>query len=103
MVVHGIGVLEGYKGLTRLSQAYELLKQWGLPTSPHNRVVDDLEGVREFIAYYGENRHSVEHEIDGVVVKLDEIPSRAASAPPRAPRAGPSRTSTHRRRSTPSC
>ncbi|MCP8707709.1 NAD-dependent DNA ligase LigA [Streptomyces sp. AC04842] len=74
MVVHGIGVLEGYKGLTRLSQAYELLKEWGLPTSPHNRVVDDLEGVREFIAYYGENRHSVEHEIDGVVVKLDEIP-----------------------------
>ncbi|WTB88502.1 NAD-dependent DNA ligase LigA [Streptomyces cellulosae] len=74
MVVHGIGVLEGYKGLTRLSQAYELLKQWGLPTSPHNRVVDDLEGVREFIAYYGENRHSVEHEIDGAVVKLDEIP-----------------------------
>ncbi|MGW4764291.1 NAD-dependent DNA ligase LigA [Streptomyces pseudogriseolus] len=74
MVVHGIGVLEGYKGLTRLSQGYGLLKEWGLPTSPHNRVVDDLEGVREFIAYYGENRHSVAHEIDGVVVKLDEIP-----------------------------
>ncbi|MBC2869208.1 NAD-dependent DNA ligase LigA [Streptomyces mexicanus] len=73
MVVHGIGALEGYEGLTRLSQAYELLHTWGLPTSPHNRVVDDLAGVREFIAYYGENRHSVEHEIDGVVVKLDEI------------------------------
>lgn len=73
MVVHGIGALEGFTGMTRLSQAYELLKSWGLPTSPHNRVVDDLAGVREFIAYYGENRHSVEHEIDGVVVKLDEI------------------------------
>ncbi|MGA5581095.1 NAD-dependent DNA ligase LigA [Streptomyces thermodiastaticus] len=73
MVVHGIGALEGYSGLTRLSQAYELLHDWGLPTSPHNRVVDDLAGVREFIAHYGENRHSVEHEIDGVVVKLDEI------------------------------
>ncbi|KOT98048.1 NAD-dependent DNA ligase LigA [Streptomyces sp. NRRL F-4711] len=73
MVVHGIGVLEGYTGLTRLSQAYDLLKTWGLPTSPHNRVVDGLDGVREFIAYYGDNRHSVEHEIDGVVVKLDEI------------------------------
>ncbi|WP_440081047.1 NAD-dependent DNA ligase LigA [Streptomyces sp. WAC8370] len=73
MVVHGIGVLEGYTGLTRLSQAYDLLKTWGLPTSPHNRVVDGLDGVREFIAYYGENRHSVAHEIDGVVVKLDEI------------------------------
>ncbi|MER7487450.1 NAD-dependent DNA ligase LigA [Streptomyces sp. NPDC126497] len=74
MVVHGIGVLEGYRGMTRLSQGYDLLKKWGLPTSEHNRVVDDLAGVREFIAHYGENRHSVAHEIDGVVVKLDEIP-----------------------------
>ncbi|MDN5382933.1 NAD-dependent DNA ligase LigA [Streptomyces sp. LB8] len=73
MVVHGIGALEGFEGLTRLSQAYELLHSWGLPTSRHNRVVDDLKGIREFIAYYGEHRHSVEHEIDGVVVKLDEI------------------------------
>ncbi|MER6280094.1 NAD-dependent DNA ligase LigA [Streptomyces sp900105245] len=73
MVVHGIGALEGFSGMTRLSQAYDLLKTWGLPTSPHNRVVDDLDGVRKFIAHYGENRHSVEHEIDGVVVKLDEI------------------------------
>ncbi|MFG3292492.1 NAD-dependent DNA ligase LigA [Streptomyces sp. NPDC048179] len=73
MVVHGIGVLEGFEGLNRLFEGYALLKTWGLPTSPHNRVVDDLDGVREFIAYYGENRHSVEHEIDGVVVKLDEI------------------------------
>ncbi|MEU6404500.1 NAD-dependent DNA ligase LigA [Streptomyces sp. NPDC046985] len=73
MVVHGIGALEGYTGLTRLSQAYAVLHDWGLPTSPHNRVVDDVDGVRAFIAHYGENRHSVEHEIDGVVVKLDEI------------------------------
>ncbi|CAM5703717.1 DNA ligase OS=Streptomyces tendae OX=1932 GN=ligA PE=3 SV=1 [Streptomyces tendae] len=73
MVVHGIGILEGYSGMTRLSQAYDLLKTWGLPTSPHNRVVDGLDGVRDFIAHYGENRHSVAHEIDGVVVKLDEI------------------------------
>ncbi|NUO46195.1 MAG: NAD-dependent DNA ligase LigA [Streptomyces sp.] len=73
MVVHGIGALEGFDGMTRLSEAYDLLKTWGLPTAQHNRVVDDLDGVREFIAYFGENRHSVEHEIDGAVVKLDEI------------------------------
>ncbi|MFK0120279.1 NAD-dependent DNA ligase LigA [Streptomyces sp. NPDC090994] len=73
MVVHGIGVLEGYAGLTRLSEAYGLLKEWGLPTSPYNRAVETLAEVHEFIAYYGENRHSVVHEIDGVVVKLDEI------------------------------
>ncbi|WSQ11983.1 NAD-dependent DNA ligase LigA [Streptomyces sp. NBC_01231] len=87
MVVHGIGALEGFDGMTRLSQAYDLLKTWGLPTSPHNRVVDDLDGVREFITYYGENRHSVAHEIDGVVVKLDEIPLQGRlGSTSRAPR-----------------
>ncbi|MBT2397934.1 NAD-dependent DNA ligase LigA [Streptomyces sp. ISL-100] len=72
MVVHGIGAREGFD-IDRLSQAYDLLREWGLPVAQHNRVVNDLAGVREFIAYFGENRHSVEHEIDGVVVKLDEI------------------------------
>ncbi|GLW48329.1 DNA ligase 1 [Streptomyces sp. NBRC 14336] len=87
MVVHGIGALEGFEGLGRLSQAYDLLKSWGLPTSRHNKVVDDLDGVRAFIAYYGENRHSVEHEIDGVVVKLDEIPLQGRlGSTSRAPR-----------------
>ncbi|MFJ8362899.1 NAD-dependent DNA ligase LigA [Streptomyces sp. NPDC093984] len=88
MVVHGIGALKGFKdGLTRLSEAYDLLKSWGLPTARHNKVVDDLDGVRQFIAYFGENRHSVEHEIDGVVVKLDEIPLQGRlGSTSRAPR-----------------
>ncbi len=72
MVVHGIGAREGFETDT-LSHAYDLLREWGLPTSTHTKVVDGLDGVREFIAYYGENRHSVAHEIDGVVVKLDEV------------------------------
>ncbi|MEV6025050.1 NAD-dependent DNA ligase LigA [Streptomyces sp. NPDC052036] len=88
MVVHGIGALKGFEdGLTRLSEAYDLLHSWGLPTARHNKVVDDLDGVREFIAYYGEHRHSVEHEIDGVVVKLDEIPLQGRlGSTSRAPR-----------------
>ncbi|MFG2486328.1 NAD-dependent DNA ligase LigA [Streptomyces virginiae] len=72
MVVHGIGAREGFE-IERQSQAYELLHEWGLPTAQHNKVVGTLAEVREFIADYGVNRHSVEHEIDGVVVKLDEI------------------------------
>ncbi|HET6636353.1 MAG TPA: NAD-dependent DNA ligase LigA [Streptomyces sp.] len=72
MVVHGIGAREGFR-IDRLSGAYELLRGWGLPVSPHVRAVDGLDGVKKFIAEYGERRHSVEHEIDGVVVKLDEI------------------------------
>ncbi|TQK51672.1 DNA ligase (NAD+) [Streptomyces sp. SLBN-118] len=86
MVVHGIGAREGF-GIDRLSQAYDLLRAWGLPTAKHYKVVDSLEGVRKFIAYYGENRHSMEHEIDGVVVKLDEIPLQGRlGSTSRAPR-----------------
>ncbi|WP_432048554.1 NAD-dependent DNA ligase LigA [Streptomyces asiaticus] len=88
MVVHGIGAREGFD-IERLSQAYELLHEWGLPTAAHFKVVDSIEGVREYIAYYGqsEHRHSVEHEIDGVVVKLDEIPLQGRlGSTSRAPR-----------------
>ncbi|GHJ36195.1 NAD-dependent DNA ligase LigA [Streptomyces sp. TS71-3] len=86
MVVHGIGAREGFD-IDRLSNAYELLREWGLPTTPYGKVVDSIDGVREFIAYYGEHRHSVEHEIDGVVVKLDEIPLQGRlGSTSRAPR-----------------
>ncbi|MFD3992601.1 NAD-dependent DNA ligase LigA [Streptomyces sp. NPDC058583] len=86
MVVHGIGAREGFD-IDCLSHAYELLREWGLPTARHNKVVGSLDEVREFIAYFGENRHSVEHEIDGVVVKLDEIPLQGRlGSTARAPR-----------------
>ncbi|MGW0536437.1 NAD-dependent DNA ligase LigA [Streptomyces sp. NPDC003032] len=86
MVVHGIGAREGFD-IDCLSHAYELLHEWGLPTAQHNKVVDDLQGIQDFIAYFGEHRHSVEHEIDGVVVKLDEIPLQGRlGSTSRAPR-----------------
>ncbi|WP_411108429.1 NAD-dependent DNA ligase LigA [Streptomyces sp. c-19] len=86
MVVHGIGAREGFD-ISRLSETYDLLREWGLPTARHNKVVGSLDEVRDFIAYFGENRHSVEHEIDGVVVKLDEIPLQGRlGSTARAPR-----------------
>ncbi|MEV0529017.1 NAD-dependent DNA ligase LigA [Streptomyces sp. NPDC050439] len=86
MVVHGIGAREGFD-IDCLSHAYDLLKAWGLPTAQHNKVVQGLDGVRDFITYFGENRHSVAHEIDGVVVKLDEIPLQGRlGSTSRAPR-----------------
>ncbi|SES08411.1 DNA ligase (NAD+) [Pedococcus cremeus] len=86
MLVHGIGYREGFE-LTRQSQAYELLAQWGLPVSSHYRVLDTIEQVQEFVTYFGENRHSVEHEIDGIVVKVDELAvQRALGSTSRAPR-----------------
>jgi DNA ligase (NAD+) len=72
MVVHGIGARKGFTPRSQ-SHAYESLRRWGLPTSDRWKLVDDLAGVDDYIAYYGEHRHDVEHEIDGVVVKVDEI------------------------------
>jgi DNA ligase (NAD+) len=86
MVVHGIGAREGF-AIDCQSHAYELLREWGLPTARYNKVVGSLAAVREFIAYYGEHRHDVEHEIDGVVVKVDEIPLQGRlGSTSRAPR-----------------
>ena len=70
-VSHGIGVLEGFAA-DRLSDAYDAMDRWGLPVSPHRRLARNLAEVWERIEYFGEHRHSVEHEIDGIVVKLDE-------------------------------
>ena len=88
MVVHGIGALEGFDRSDRLSEAYDLLREPGAcPPPSTTRWSTRLDGVREFIAYYGEHRHSVEHEIDGVVVKLDEIPLQGRlGSTSRAPR-----------------
>src|SRR5690606_14709291 len=55
------------------SEVYELLKGWGLPTTPYSIVARDVDAVLDFVAHYGEHRHDVEHEIDGIVVKVDEL------------------------------
>ncbi|MEV0722776.1 NAD-dependent DNA ligase LigA [Micromonospora purpureochromogenes] len=72
LVVHGIGARRGFRP-TAQSESYAALKAWGLPTSDRWRVVPDLAGVADYIAYYAEHRHDVEHEIDGVVVKVDPV------------------------------
>lgn len=86
LVVHGFGARRGFD-VPRQSAAYELLNAWGLPTAAHARTVSDLDAAREYISYYGEHRHSVEHEIDGVVVKVDQVPlQRRLGSTSRAPR-----------------
>ena len=72
VVVHGIGAATGVK-FDKQSSAYELLKGWGLPTSSRYKVVSNRKEVIAFIDQYEKNRHNVEHEIDGVVIKVNEI------------------------------
>jgi len=71
MVVHGIGAIDG-AAFSSQSEAYELLKSWGLPTSDRYKVVKTRKEVEEFVDYYNTHRHDVEHEIDGVVIKVNE-------------------------------
>jgi DNA ligase (NAD+) len=86
MVCHGLGLREGFTP-TAQSQSYAALKAWGLPTSERAKVLPDLDAVKEFIEYYGEHRHDVEHEIDGVVIKVDDVSlQRRLGSTSRAPR-----------------
>lgn len=75
VVVHGIGAATGVS-FEKQSSAYELLKGWGLPTSDKYKVVSNRNDVLDFISQYEKNRHNVEHEIDGVVIKVNEIASQ---------------------------
>jgi len=86
LVVHGVGARRGYDP-GRQSEAYAALGDWGLPVSDRVRVVPDLSGAREYIAHFGEHRHDVEHEIDGVVLKVDDLATQGRlGATSRAPR-----------------
>jgi len=86
LVVHGVGAHRGFD-VDRQSEAYTRLRELGLPVSDRFRVVDDLPGVWEFIERTKEQRHSVEHEIDGVVVKVDQYAlQRRLGSTSRAPR-----------------
>ncbi len=86
MICHGLGGTEGFAPKT-LHEAYTALKVWGLPVSEHTARVKGIDAVSERIAYWGEHRHEVDHEIDGVVVKVDEVAlQRRLGSTSRAPR-----------------
>ena len=86
MICHGIGHIEGFAPKT-LHEAYTALRAWGLPVSAHTTRVSGLAAVGEKITYWGEHRYDVEHEIDGVVVKVDDFAlQRRLGTTSRAPR-----------------
>jgi len=72
MLVHGVGAWPD-PPVSAQSEVYGLLRSWGLPTTAHAQVAGSTAEAVAYIEHYGENRHSVEHEIDGVVVKVDEL------------------------------
>jgi len=86
MICHGLGYADGFNPAS-LHDAYTALKAWGLPVSGHTTRVQGLSAVEERVGYWGERRHQIAHEIDGLVVKVDDFAQqRRLGATSRAPR-----------------
>ncbi|WP_307303702.1 NAD-dependent DNA ligase LigA [Pseudarthrobacter enclensis] len=77
MFVHGIGAREGLAAGSQ-SETYGLLKEWGLPVSPYFEVLETRDDVLAFIERYGDQRHKLLHEIDGIVIKVDDFGTQRA-------------------------
>ncbi|MGO3024709.1 MAG: NAD-dependent DNA ligase LigA [Brevibacterium sp.] len=91
MLVHGIAVWtpadDSHPEPAHQSEVYEQFRSWGLPISDYFKVLDTVDEIEDFIAYYGEHRHDVTHEIDGIVIKVDDIAvQEALGYTSRAPR-----------------
>ncbi len=86
LICHGLGRREGFEP-QRQSKAYEALRAWGLPVSSYTKVFDTTKQVLDHVAYWGEHRHDAEHEIDGIVIKVDQVAlQRRLGTTSRAPR-----------------
>ncbi|MGH3798030.1 MAG: NAD-dependent DNA ligase LigA [Pseudonocardiaceae bacterium] len=86
LLCHGLGRRRGFEPV-RQSESYAALGAWGLPVSEYTRLFGDVDEIVEHVAYWGEHRHDVAHEIDGVVVKVDEVSAqRRLGSTSRAPR-----------------
>jgi DNA ligase (NAD+) len=86
LICHGLGKRDGFEP-SRQSESYAALQAWGLPVSTHTKVLSTQAEVDEFIDYWKQHRHDAEHEIDGIVIKVDEVPlQRRLGTTSRAPR-----------------
>jgi DNA ligase (NAD+) len=86
LICHGFGKREGF-AFDRQSQCYDAFRTWGLPVSERSVVLTGIDEVLAHVEYWGEHRHDIEHEIDGVVVKVDEVAlQRRLGSTSRAPR-----------------
>jgi DNA ligase (NAD+) len=72
LIVHGVGYHEGISLKTQ-ADSYALFKEFGLPTSNDYLVVKTFDEVKKYIKKYGDKRHQLPHEIDGVVIKVNDI------------------------------
>lgn len=71
-----LALLEGEPQHSSHGETLEYLKQCGLPVNSTTRILPSLEEVYDFCRYWQEHRHDNDYEIDGVVVKVDDLAQR---------------------------
>lgn len=74
-VAHGLGAVEGVHFATA-ADVFEAFKRWGIPTNPHGRVCSDIGEVIRFINAWEQQRHSLDYETDGLVIKVNRLDQR---------------------------
>ena len=75
LICHGIGAREGFTPDSQHA-AYEALAAWGLPVSPYTKQVHSAKEVLEQVTYWADHRHDADHEMDGLVIKVDDTQSQ---------------------------
>lgn len=86
LICHGIGAREGFAPGSQ-HEAYQALAAWGLPVSPYTKQVHTAKEVLAQVKYWGEHRHDAAHEMDGLVIKVDDLESQLSyGTTSRAPR-----------------
>lgn len=71
-----LGEVVGAPNFSSHSETFEFLRDLGFPINPEAKTVETLAQVVEFAATWEKNRHELNYEIDGVVVKLDDLAQR---------------------------
>ena len=71
-----VGAIEGGPVLHRHSETLDYLKALGFPVNPEVTTLAGLDEVYDFCRHWLEHRHDLDYEIDGVVVKVDDLAQR---------------------------
>jgi DNA ligase (NAD+) len=73
-----VGEVVGGPEFASHHETLDFLSALGFPVNPNIRVVDSLAEVEAYCREWQENRHRLGYEIDGAVVKLDDLAQREA-------------------------
>jgi DNA ligase (NAD+) len=73
---YSVGTVEGGPAFARHSEMLASLGELGFPVNPEIRTLDSLDEVFKYCEHWLERRHDLAYEIDGVVVKVDDLAQR---------------------------